>query len=202
MKVEVSNRVRLLPPYIFGRLNAIKYEKRRKGLDVIDLGMGNPLDPTPSPVVEKLCHAVRDPRNHRYSSATGIFNLKREVAKQYALRYGVDADPSSEIVCTIGSKEGFSHLCLALLGPDDSAIVPQPSFPIHTYSIRLAGASVVGVPLESEEQLVANSIRVGINELRSSVSLTGNLWSFTTSNIYLPINYFDLDGIESGWRWT
>ena len=143
-----------MPPYIFGRLNAIKYEKRRKGLDVIDLGMGNPLDPTPSPVVEKLCHAVRDPRNHRYSSATGIFNLKREVAKQYALRYGVAPDPSREIVCTIGSKEGFSHLCLALLGPDDSAIVPQPSFPIHTYSIRLAGGNVVGVPLESEEQLV------------------------------------------------
>lgn len=154
MKVTVSNRVSLLPPYIFGRLNAIKYEKRRQGLDIIDLGMGNPLDPTPQAVVDKLTQAVQDPRNHRYSSGTGLFNLKKEVAAQYERRYGVRPDPASEIICTIGSKEGFSHLCLALLGPGDLAIVPQPAFPIHTYSVCLAGANVVGVPLENEEQIV------------------------------------------------
>ena len=154
MKIEASNRVRSLPPYIFGELNAMKYEKRRHDIDIIDLGMGNPLDPTPEPVVDKLCEAVRDPRNHRYSTATGIFTLKREVAGTYERRYGVSPDPNSEIVCTIGSKEGFSHLCLALLGPGDIAIVPKPSFPIHTNAVCLAGASVVGVPLESEEQLL------------------------------------------------
>ena len=154
MKIELSSRVQCLPPYLFGKLNETKYEKRRQGIDIIDLGMGNPLDPTPQGVVDKLCEAVQDPRNHRYSSATGIFNLKREVAVQYMKRYGVTVDPVEEIVCTIGSKEGFSHLCGALLGPGDIAIVPQPSFPIHSNAIRLAGASVVGVNLESEEQLL------------------------------------------------
>jgi len=154
MKIEPSNRVRLLAPYLFGKLNDLKYQKRRQGLDIIDLGMGNPLDPTPQPVVEKLCQAVQDPRNHRYSSATGIFNLKREVAVTYEREWGVQVDPAAEIICTIGSKEGFSHLCLALLGEGDLAIVPQPSFPIHTYAVCLAGAHVVGVPLRGEEQLL------------------------------------------------
>ena len=89
--------------------------------------MGNPLDPTPKPIVDKLCHAVQDPRNHRYSTATGIFSLKREVGLLYERRYGVKIDPANEIICTIGSKEAYSHLCLALLGPGDTAIVPQPA---------------------------------------------------------------------------
>ena len=110
--------------------------------------MGNPLDPTPKPIVDKLCHAVQDPRNHRYSTATGIFSLKREVALLYDRRYGVKIDPAGEIICTIGSKEAFSHLCLALLGPGDLAIVPQPAFPIHTYAVRLAGGTVVETPLD------------------------------------------------------
>ena len=141
MRLDVAARVKMLPPYLFGKLNALKYEKRRKGLDIIDLGMGNPLDPTPKPIVDKLCHAVQDPRNHRYSTATGIFSLKREVGLLYERRYGVKIDPANEIICTIGSKEAFSHLCLALLGPGDMAIVPQPAFPIHTYAVRLAGAT-------------------------------------------------------------
>lgn len=154
MKIQLSTRVKQLPPYLFGKLNAVKYEKRRQGVDIIDLGMGNPLDQTPKPVVDKLCQAVQDPRNHRYSTASGIFNLKREVAVQYRRRHDVEVDPADEIVCTIGSKEGFSHLCLALMGAGDIAIVPQPSFPIHNNAVRLAGAAVVGVPLESEEQLL------------------------------------------------
>ncbi len=154
MKVQVANRVKELPEYVFGKLNAVKYEKRQKGLDIVDLGMGNPLDPTPQIVVDKLCEAVRDPRNHRYSTATGIFNLKREVTLQYKRRYGVEIDAGKEIVCTIGSKEGFSHLCLALLGPGDLAIVPQPAFPIHSNAVRLADAHGVGVPLSTEEQLL------------------------------------------------
>ena len=156
VKVEVSHRVKLLPPYLFGKLDAIKYERRRQGIDIIDLGMGNPLDPTPPRVVEKLIEAVRDPRNHRYSSATGIHNLKREVSIVYEKRCGVELDPAGEIICTIGSKEGFSHLCLALLGPGDAAIVPQPSFPIHTYSVLLAGGQVIGTPLGSEEEMARN----------------------------------------------
>lgn len=156
MKTQVSHRTRMLPPYLFGKLNAIKYERRREGIDIIDLGMGNPLDPTPAQVVDKLIQAVQDPRNHRYSNATGIFQLKREVGNVYQRRYGVELDTTDEIICTIGSKEGYSHLCLAMVGPGDVVIVPQPSFPIHTYAALLAGAQVVGTPLGAEEKMVRN----------------------------------------------
>lgn len=154
MKIEPSFRVKMLPPYLFGKLNALKYEKRQKGIDIIDLGMGNPMDPTPQKVVDKLCEAVQDPRNHRYSTATGIFNLKREVAHVYERRYGVKIDPANEVICTIGSKEGFSHFCLAMLGPGDLVVVPQPAYPIHSFAVALAGAGVIGVNLHSEEQML------------------------------------------------
>ena len=154
MRIEPSFRVKMLPPYLFGKLNALKYQKRQKGIDIIDLGMGNPMDPTPRKVVDKLCEAVQDPRNHRYSTATGIFNLKREVAHVYERRYGVKIDPANEVICTIGSKEGFSHFCLAMLGPGDLVVVPQPAYPIHSFAVALAGAGVVGIKLESEEQIL------------------------------------------------
>jgi len=152
--IEVSSRVKRLPPYVFGKLNALKYEKRRSGIDIIDLGMGNPHDPTPEPIVEKLCEAVRDPRNHGYSTAGGLFNLRKEVARQYDERWGVSLDPEEEIICVIGSKEGFSHLCLALLEGGDLAVVPTPAFPIHQYAVGLAGAAVVNVPLGPPDELL------------------------------------------------
>jgi len=148
MQVSLSDRVNELPPYVFGQLNAIKRARRQAGEDVIDLGMGNPNDPTPEPIIEKLCDAVRDPRNHRYSvRADGIFNLKREVAAFYRREWGVELDPESEVVCTIGSKEGLSHLLLALLDPGDVAIVPTPAFPVHRHGVRLAGGCVLSPPL-------------------------------------------------------
>ncbi len=125
--LEVAPRVRSLPPYLFGRINEVKYRKRQAGIDVIDLGMGNPTDPPEEWVVNKLCEAARDSRNHRYSAATGIYNLRREVARRYESRFGVQLDPDQEVVATIGSKEGFSHMCLALLGPGDTALVPRPA---------------------------------------------------------------------------
>jgi len=152
--VHVSPRMSKLPPYLFGRLNAVKYEKRRAGVDIIDLGMGNPNDPTPEPIVEKICEAVRDPRNHRYSQATGLLNLRREVAKTYKKRWNVELDPDAEVVCVIGSKEGLSHLCLALLGAGDSVIVPEPAFPVHVYGPALAGASVITVELAEGDTLL------------------------------------------------
>lgn len=153
--INVATRVKRLPPYLFGRLNALKYEKRRKGIDIIDLGMGNPNDPTPKPIIDKLCEAVQDPRNHRYSvSAIGIFNLRREVAKYYQRQWGVELDPETEVVCTIGSKEGFSHLCLGLLESGDTALVPNPAFPIHIHSVAIAGANVISVPLVEPKELL------------------------------------------------
>ena len=127
------------------------YEKRKGGADVIDLNMGNPSDPTPGVVVEKLQEACSDPRNQRYSSSAGIHNLRREVSRKYKRIWGVDLDPDKEVIATIGSKEGFSHMCLALLGPGDTAIVTKPAFQIHTYAVALAGANVIGVDLGNDD---------------------------------------------------
>lgn len=146
-KIEPAERIKRLPPYLFGRLNALKLAKRQQQIDVIDLGMGNPSDPTPKIIVDKLCEAAQDPRNQRYSVSRGIYNLRKEVALRYAKHHGVELDPNKEVLACIGSKEGFSHLCLAMLGPGDTAIVCDPAFPIHIYAVALAGANVVTVPL-------------------------------------------------------
>jgi len=151
LRLEPTSRIQRLPPYLFGRLNALKYAKRQQDIDIIDLGMGNPSDAPPAAVVEKLCEAARDERNHRYSESRGLFNLRREVAKQYRTKYGVNLDPQREIIACLGSKEGFSHMCLALLGPGDTAVVGDPFFPIHVYSVALAGANVINVPLGNDQ---------------------------------------------------
>src|SRR5687768_12558656 len=150
-KVDVSNRIQRLPPYLFGRINKMKYEKRVAGIDIIDLGMGNPTDPTPECVVDKLKEAAIDPRNHRYSVSNGIAGLRKEVARKYDEKYGVTLDPETEVIATIGSKEGFSLLCLALLGPGDTAVVPDPAFPIHLYAVAMAGANAIRVPLGNDQ---------------------------------------------------
>jgi alanine-synthesizing transaminase len=157
--LEVAPRVRNLPPYLFGRINELKYSKRREGIDVIDLGMGNPTDPPEDWVVDKLCEAARDSRNHRYSAATGIYNLRREVAQRYQSRFGVRLDPDQEVVATIGSKEGFSHMCLALLGPGDTALVPAPSFPVHIHAIALASANVISLDVRNSSAFLSNIAR-------------------------------------------
>jgi len=153
-KIQPAVRITRLPPYLFGRLNALKLAKRRQGADIIDLGMGNPSDPAPDIVIEKLCEAARDPRNHRYSASKGITNLRKEIAKKYANKWNVELDWESEVLACIGSKEGFSHLCLAMLGPGDTAIVPDPAFPIHNYGVVLAGANVISVPLGNDQKFV------------------------------------------------
>jgi alanine-synthesizing transaminase len=150
-KIDVSARIARLPPYLFARINKMKYEKRVAGVDIIDLGMGNPTDPTPESVVQKLAEASRDPRNHRYSVSNGVAGLRKEVAIKYQKKYGVKLDPETEVIATIGSKEGFSHLCLALLGPGDTAIVPDPAFPAHFYAPAMAGANVLRVPLGNDQ---------------------------------------------------
>ena len=149
-KIETSSRIARLPPYLFGRINKTKYEKRVAGIDIIDLGMGNPTDPTPANVVKKLQEASLDPRNHRYSVSNGIAGLRKEVARKYRQKYGVELDPETEVIATIGSKEGFSHLCLAMLGPGDTVVVGDPAFPIHIYAPAMAGANVIRVPLGND----------------------------------------------------
>jgi alanine-synthesizing transaminase len=153
--IDVSTRVRRLPPYLFARLNALKAEKRRAGADVIDLGMGNPIDSSPEFVIDKLAEAAHDARNHRYSVSVGLYNLRREVALKYKRRYGVELDPDREVVSTIGSKEGFSHLMLALLSAGDTVLVGDPAYPIHMYAVTLAGGSVISVPLGNDDAFLA-----------------------------------------------
>jgi len=154
--IQVAQRVLRLPPYLFGRINNLLYEKRRAGDDVIDLGMGNPSDPPADVVAEKLAEAARDPRNHGYSKSNGILNLRREVAAKYFRKYGVRLDPENELIVCLGSKEGFSHLCLALMGPGDTAIVPAPSFPIHVYAVALASGNVISLEVADQEKFLSN----------------------------------------------
>jgi alanine-synthesizing transaminase len=154
--IQTSSRIARLPPYLFARLNKIKHEKRVAGIDVIDLGMGNPTDPTPQVVIDKLNESAQDARNHRYSQSNGIAGLRKEVAIQYHKKHGVELDPESEVIVTIGSKEGISHMCLALLGPGDTAIVPDPAFPAHLYAPAMAGANVIRVPLGNDQAFLDN----------------------------------------------
>ncbi len=146
-----SSRMHRLPPYLFGKINARKTELRRSGVDIIDLGMGNPNDPTPDIIIDKLAEAARDKRNQRYSVSTGIPNLRREAALFYNRMWDVDLNPETEVIATLGSKEGFSHLCLATLGPGDTVMAPSPFFPIHVYSPVIAGANVIGVSMNDGE---------------------------------------------------
>ena len=155
-KIDFSPRMQRLPPYLFGRINAMLYQKRRAGDDVIDLGMGNPAEPPNEMVIEKLVEAARDPRNHGYSQAQGLLNLRREVASKYLRKHGVRLDPEREIVTTIGSKEGFSHLCLALMGPGDTCISPAPYFPVHVYGVALAGGNCITLEVANSEKFLSN----------------------------------------------
>jgi alanine-synthesizing transaminase len=141
---------------MFGRINQLLYEKRRAGNDVIDLGMGNPSDPPEDLVIEKLAEAARDPRNHGYSKSNGILNLRREVASKYFKKYGVRLDPDSEVMTCLGSKEGFSHMCLAVMGPGDTAIVPAPYFPVHMYAVALAAGNVIALEVAECEKFLSN----------------------------------------------
>ncbi len=151
MQVRYASRIERLPPYVLGRLKQMIYDRRKAGADVIDLNMGNPSDAPPEAVVDKIREAVLDPRNSRYSVSAGIYNLRRDMALKYRRNWGVELDPDTEVIATIGSKEGFSHMCLAVLGPGDIAVVADPAFQIHTYAVILAGASVIAVPLGNDD---------------------------------------------------
>jgi alanine-synthesizing transaminase len=140
-------RITSLPPYVFTIIDTLKVEARRAGADVIDLGFGNPDFPSPDVAVDKLAEAVHNPRNHRYSSSRGIPKLRQAFADLYLRRFGVVLDPETEVINTIGAKEGFSHLMWTLLQPGDAALVPSPSYPIHIYGPLLAGADIREVPL-------------------------------------------------------
>ena len=155
-RVEYASRVHRLPPYLFGRINNTLYQKRRAGKDVIDLGMGNPSDPPERIIMEKLCEAAYDERNHGYSKSNGLLNLRRELTSKYFRKYGVRLDPETEAIVCLGSKEGFSHMCLSLMGPGDTAMIPAPYFPVHMYGVILAAGNVVALEVADSEKFLQN----------------------------------------------
>jgi alanine-synthesizing transaminase len=154
--IPVAPRVNRLPPYLFGKINALLYEKRRAGLDLIDMGMGNPSDPPSDIVIDKLIEAAKDARNHGYSKSNGLLNLRRELAKKYLRKYDVQLDPETEAIVCLGSKEGFSHMCLAMMGAGDTAIIPAPYFPVHQYGVVLAAGNVVSLEVADSEKFLQN----------------------------------------------
>ena len=143
-------RIPSLPPYVFAHINDLKLQLRRAGEDVIDFGFGNPDIPSNEHVVDKLCEAARRPQNHRYSSSKGIPRLRLAICDYYRDRFGVEIDPETEAITTIGAKEGMSHLMWVLVQPGDSAVVPSPSYPIHIFAPQFAGASITSVPMSTQ----------------------------------------------------
>ena len=152
-----SNLIKKFPPYLFARLNAEKLAARHKGEDVIDFGMGNPDNPTPQPVVDKLIEVVRDKKSHRYSTSKGIPAFLKAVSRWYERKYDVSIDPKTEAVSVIGSKEGLAHLGLAVINPGDKVLTPTPTYPIHHYSVIIAGGTLVPISiLEGPEVFLKN----------------------------------------------
>jgi alanine-synthesizing transaminase len=145
--VDEFYRIKRLPPYVLAAVTDLKAKARARGEDIIDLGMGNPDRPTPPHIVDKLVEAARNPRNHRYSASRGIRRLRAAMAGWYGRRFDVSLDPETEVVATIGSKEGLAHLMLALLEPGDAVLVPNPTYPIHAYSVVIADGDLRSVPL-------------------------------------------------------
>lgn len=148
-----------LPPYVFAVITQYKMEARRRGEDIVDLGMGNPDLPTPEPIVDKMVEAARNPRNHRYSASRGIPNLRVEIAKWYERRFQVEIDPETEAIATMGAKEGFSHLVMALVEPGTRVIVPDPSYPIHSFAATIAGCELIKLPIDEGAEQMMDALR-------------------------------------------
>jgi alanine-synthesizing transaminase len=149
--MEEFPRIQRLPPYVFAQVDELKITARRKGEDIIDLGMGNPDLPTPKHIVDKLVEAVQNPRNHRYSASKGIYKLRLAITDWYRRKYDVELNPDTEAIATIGSKDGIAHLALATLGAGDVVFVPDPTYPIHSYCVVIAGGDLRSIPLTEDE---------------------------------------------------
>ncbi|RFC65656.1 MULTISPECIES: LL-diaminopimelate aminotransferase [Mesorhizobium] len=152
--MEEFHKVRRLPPYVFEQVNRLKASARSRGADIIDLGMGNPDLPTPAAIVEKLVEVVRDPRTHRYSASRGIPGLRRAQAGYYARRFGVKLDPDTQVVATLGSKEGFANMAQAITAPGDVVLCPNPTYPIHAFGFIMSGGVIRSLQVEPNDQFI------------------------------------------------
>ena len=168
------HKIRRLPPYVFAEVNAMKARARAEGADIIDFGMGNPDRPTPPHIVQKLTEAIQDPKTHRYSMSRGIPGLRKAIAGYYGKRFGVDVDPETETIVTLGSKEGLANLSSAITSPGDVILVPNPSYPIHQFGFIIAGASVRSIPVEPEKELLAGLKRAVQHSVPTPTALVLN----------------------------
>ena len=153
--MEEFHKVRRLPPYVFEQVNRLKASARAQGADIIDLGMGNPDLPTPKAIVDKLVEVVRDPRTHRYSSSRGIPGLRKAQANYYARRFNVKLNPDTQVVATLGSKEGFANMAQAITAPGDVILCPNPTYPIHAFGFIMSGGVIRSVPVEPDDNFLS-----------------------------------------------
>ncbi|RYI86615.1 MAG: aminotransferase class I/II-fold pyridoxal phosphate-dependent enzyme, partial [Acetobacteraceae bacterium] len=189
---EEFHRIRRLPPYVFAEVNAAKAKARAAAEDIVDLGMGNPDSPTPPHIVAKLIEAVQDPRTHRYSMSKGIPGLRKALAGYYDRRFGVKLNPETEVVATLGSKEGLANLAQAISSPGDTILVPNPSYPIHQFGFIIAGASVRSLPCTPDDEMLSAIDRAVRHSVPKPTAVIVNFPSNPTAHLASIEFYRDL----------
>jgi len=177
------HRIKRLPPYVFEEVNRLKAQARAAGDDIIDFGMGNPDMPTPGHIVEKLCEVAHDPRSNRYSASRGIKGLRRAMAAYYERRFGVKVDPDTEVIATLGSKEGFANLAAAITAPGDVVLVPNPAYPIHAFGFIIAGAAIRHIPATNPEEYLRQVDRAARHSIPSPLAVVVNYPSNPTAQV-------------------
>ena len=181
--MEDFHKTRRLPPYVFEQVNRLKASARSRGADIIDLGMGNPDLPTPKAIVDKLVETVRDPRTHRYSSSRGIPGLRRAQAAYYARRFGVKLNPETQIVATLGSKEGFANMAQAITAPGDVVICPNPTYPIHAFGFIMSGGVIRSIQAEPDDGFLPALERAVRHSIPKPLALILNYPSNPTAHV-------------------
>jgi len=176
-------RIKRLPPYVFEQVNKLKAQARAAGDDIIDFGMGNPDMPTPQHIVEKLCEVAHDPKSNRYSASRGIKGLRKAMAGYYQRRFGVTLDPDTEIIATLGSKEGFANLAAAITAPGDVVLVPNPAYPIHAFGFILAGAAIRHIPATTPEGYLSAIDKAAHHSIPSPLAVVVNYPSNPTAQV-------------------
>jgi alanine-synthesizing transaminase len=192
---EEFHRIRRLPPYVFAEVNKARAQARAEGVDIIDLGMGNPDSPTPPHIVAKLVETVQDPRTHRYSVSRGIGGLRKALAGYYQRRFDVTLDPETEVIATLGSKEGLANLAAAITSPGDTIMVPNPSYPIHQFGFIIAGAAVRSIPATPDDEMLRAIDRAVRHSVPKPTALIVNFPSNPTAHLATLDFYKELVGL-------
>jgi alanine-synthesizing transaminase len=190
--MDTFHRIRRLPPYVFEQVNRLKKQARDRGADIIDLGMGNPDQPTPKHVVEKLIETAGKPRTDGYSSSRGIPGLRKAQAAYYERRFGVTLDPERQVIATLGSKEGFANMAQAITGPGDVVLVPNPSYPIHAFGFLMAGGVIRSVPAAPDEEYFRAMERAVMHSIPKPIAVVTCFPSNPTADVASLDFYRDL----------